>query len=361
MFNTLEPLLIAENYQPSSSMMGSPMTPFNSNKYDYNNNNSNNNNNEQGSRLRSYCFPDNASTSSGPSVNSYLKKIYGDSASSVSYTQSRMNSNYNNSIRNKSNNFRSISNGEIMETDDDDDDMTSTTMDPEERKNLVNHLNEYSFETLRENINDSNKQRGNVSSRYNNEDDFIEDICPRTPSPDKLNNQQNISSSINDIQIAENNNNNNVPLTKNQNVLMRKCSIIPPPQHYPTNLYSNRQLQHRQSNAFSLSQEFDGLKIDETILSPKENPENKKINLITPFERFKDIYMDDDDSPISPLSYPHQTSPIKTINNTNEQIKRNLNGRFDSLKDFANFNNIMIEGKRFVERPHTPTINLEEK
>ncbi|CAL9731261.1 hypothetical protein MOUN0_L04764 [Monosporozyma unispora] len=363
MYNTFEPLIIANNYQPSSSLMGSPITPFDNNKDDNSNNKNNTNNNDEGTRLRSYCFPDNFSTSSGPSVNSYLRNIYGDSVSS-SNANSRMNSNnYNRNRSNTTNsyynNFRIIPDREELELDDN---ATSTTMDPEERKILVNHLNEYSFETLRENSEDSNKQNEQTEDKTIAKHSTVIDetnsaICPRTPSPAKFNNRRNISSasSTNDIQGLPC---NNSPFNNNLNIPMRRCSIVPP-QQSPSSIYSNKKISHRKSNAISLSQEFDGFHIDDTVLTPKEKLEQKNIKIVTPFERFKDIYMDDDDSPISPLSYPHHTSPIKTINNTNEQIKRNQSGKFDSLNDFANFNNIKIEGKKFVGRPTTPKINLE--
>lgn len=375
MFNSLEPLIISNNYQPSSY---GPMTPFESNNNRSFSNHFNDNEKlsereiqkeeqeeqeedveEEKSRFRSFCFPDNFSTSSGPSVNSYLRKIYGDSVSAASNNNNgRLNSNnsygYN---RQSSNNPYNV---EYEET------ISSTTMDPEERRVLVSHLNEYSFETLKEgneSLNPIGKSNNIIETDNNDKRDLEKDICPRTPSPVVIKQNTEIENTHLSPSV-------NFPKTNysNNQVPMRRGSMIPT----TPNIYSGRRFSHRKSNAISLTKAFGGLKIDndnnegrkdEIILDDSKTTEEKSLGShgksLTPFERFKDIYMDDDDSPISPLSYPHHTSPIKTINNTNEQIQRNKNGKFGSLNEFADFNNINIEGKAFCNRPSTPKINLE--
>lgn len=375
MYNHLEPLMIASF--PSSITGENIISSFENNT---NNNNATNNTTniinreqeeeqEERSRLRSYCFPDTFSTSSGPSVNSYLRKVYGDSIASSSNVGSRTNSNYynNNRLRSNTNNsvyynnyYNNINN--TTNNDNSNDTMSSTTMDPEERRVLVNHLNEYSFETLKESSTESNNtntssNNNNKQKRKENDDD---NICPRTPSPVNLNNGKNTN-------ITTYPNNNIVPI--------RRGSFVPG-SILTTNNNMRRPSLHKKSNAISLSKEFDQLQLldHHTFNTPptppkqslKQDPQMKINKVQTPFERFKDIYMgdydddDDDNSPISPLSYPHHLSPIKTIDNTREQIKRNSKGEFKSLNDFANFNNINTKGKNFIIRPMSPKINLEE-
>lgn len=304
-----------------------------------------------------YFCPDNFSTGSGPSVHSYLRNIYDDSLTSSSSSSSYTNNNNNNKETEAVKNKYTIS---------------LSTMAPEERKNLIDHLNEFSFETFQNNSNNNNNN--NITSCYsssykigpkemypvNTINDQWEDSSSKLSYSDLKGNksQFNEFSSFLDAYSI------NTPLRRNT-LLPSSISTKP-----------NRRFSHKKTDAISLSQEFDmdfektGLsKLSTTEKNLNRKQSNKNKSARNQFERFNDIYIGDNDTytnvtclppTTSPSSYTHHLSPIKTINNTREQIERNQNGNFKSLNDFANFNNIDLQGKNFVSRPCTPKINLEE-
>lgn len=57
--------------------------------------------------------------------------------------------------------------------------------------------------------------------------------------------------------------------------------------------------------------------------------------------------------------YSHELSPKLTIENTNEQIRRNSVGTYSSLTDFAQQHHIDVNGRVFVDKPQAPKINLD--
>lgn len=65
---------------------------------------------------------------------------------------------------------------------------------------------------------------------------------------------------------------------------------------------------------------------------------------------------------IGSIQYKHELSPKDTINNTNEQIRRNTVGIFGSLSEFAEKNQIDLKGKVFADSNEyeTPLIDLEQ-
>ncbi|KAG0671619.1 hypothetical protein C6P45_000110 [Maudiozyma exigua] len=60
-----------------------------------------------------------------------------------------------------------------------------------------------------------------------------------------------------------------------------------------------------------------------------------------------------------PHHYSHELSPKLTIENTNEQIRRNSVGTYSSLTDFAQKHHIDVNGRIFVDKPQAPKINLD--
>lgn len=61
---------------------------------------------------------------------------------------------------------------------------------------------------------------------------------------------------------------------------------------------------------------------------------------------------------VPPHGYTHAMSPQRTIENTNEQLRRNSVGQFASLSEFAQLNHIDVEGRQFVNEPVAPKIDL---
>lgn len=299
-------------------------------------------------KMKNFCFPDNFSTSSGPSVHSYLRNIYDECPSSSSLASSHLNINTTKEVGSNRNNYS----------------ISLSTMDPEERRNLIDHLNEFSFDFFQKDFNNDigssyklgPKETGQVGAHTSN--DQQESFCSRLSHSD-LNGNKNqfkkISSFIDSYNI-------NTPLRRNS-VLPVSVPINP-----------NRRFSHKKTNAISLSKEF-AMKVNtacsstnnDTGITFNENKTNN--NSQRPrFERFNDIYIGDDDTctdvtfpSTNPLSYTHHLSPIKIINNTREQIERNQRGTFKTLNDFAIFNDIDVVGKDFVGRPCTPKIDLENK
>ncbi|KAK5962077.1 Ics2p PWA37_000110 [Arxiozyma heterogenica] len=317
-----------------------------------------NNQDKSTKSLKKFCFPDNFSTSSGPSVRSYLRNIYDDSL-----TPSSFSSSYSNNINTNTNNNKET------EITTNNYNISLSTMDPEERKNLVDHLNKFSFEPFQNNPNNSNIITSRCSSSYKLEPKEIYHA-------DKVNDQWESSSSrLSDSDWKANKNQFNEYSfflnTYSINPPLRRNSVLPSSKP----IKSNRRFSHKKTDAISLSQEFninsyqtEPSNINNVDINLKGNQSNKIKSPRAQFERFNDIYIGDDDtytnvtllpSTTDPSLYTHHLSPIKTINNTREQIERNQNGNFESLDDFADFNNIDLEGRDFVSRPCTPKINLE--
>ena len=61
---------------------------------------------------------------------------------------------------------------------------------------------------------------------------------------------------------------------------------------------------------------------------------------------------------VPPQGYRHAMSPQRTIENTNEQLRRNSVGQFASLSEFAQLNHIDVAGRQFVDEPVAPKIDL---
>ena len=81
--------------------------------------------------------------------------------------------------------------------------------------------------------------------------------------------------------------------------------------------------------------------------------------LVSPvYDPFNTFNIDNDTSNKS-KRYSHELSPKLTIENTNEQIRRNSVGTYSSLTDFAQQHHINVNGRIFVDKPQTPKINLD--
>ncbi|KAL3233902.1 hypothetical protein RNJ44_03942 [Nakaseomyces bracarensis] len=65
---------------------------------------------------------------------------------------------------------------------------------------------------------------------------------------------------------------------------------------------------------------------------------------------------------VGEITYKHQLSPNDTIQNTNEQIRKNSIGIFGSLSEFAEKNHIDLKGKVFADTNEydKPLIDLEQ-
>ncbi|CAI4274336.1 CFF_collapsed_G0003440.mRNA.1.CDS.1 [Saccharomyces cerevisiae] len=119
--------------------------------------------------------------------------------------------------------------------------------------------------------------------------------------------------------------------------------------HELTKPSGRRKSYHRKSHAISFSRSCKPNFIDGRQF---------KKNFIGKFFLDKEYHSSPD------TSYTHQMSPKNTIMNTNEQLRRNASGRFGSLKEFAEKNQINIEGKIFAHKVETgdilqPLIDLD--
>ncbi|CCK68072.1 Ics2p KNAG_0A03930 [Huiozyma naganishii CBS 8797] len=298
-----------------------------------------NNPNEDELRLRSLCFPESYdANSTAPSVNSYLRRIYGDSVSS---------SNNNNSRSGNKNRDRSCSN---MFSDT----MSTTTTEFEERKVLLDRLNAYSFKNATKDTLKSEdvQQSGNTTSEEDDyavddeeedDDDDEKDMCPRTPSP------------ISD----EGEGDGKYSLGKSP----RGSMFISSMSAYNNPASAKRKPSQRRSKPISLTKAFGGLYINSNPTEGNNNNNNNGSNSNTPLSARSpsalkfDMYMgnefdkDDDESVISPMSFGNNMSPLFTMNGTSDQIQRNQSGQFDSLKQFVAMNNLNTRGKSFTHRP----------
>ena len=89
-----------------------------------------------------------------------------------------------------------------------------------------------------------------------------------------------------------------------------------------------------------------------TMLSPGFHPMSNFLHKAKSNE-------EDGEEDISSHSYTHELSPKLTIQNTNEQIRRNSVGTYSSLTDFVKQNHINVDGRIFVDSPQAPKINLD--
>ena len=118
-----------------------------------------------------------------------------------------------------------------------------------------------------------------------------------------------------------------------------------------------RKSYHRKSHAISFSRSCKPDFIDEYDSNSSTSFNSRKTSLTSSF-------LDKDYNSSPDTSYTHQVSPKNTIINTNEQLRRNASGRFGSLKEFAEKNQINIEGKIFAHKAETgdilqPLIDLD--
>ncbi|SMN20939.1 similar to Saccharomyces cerevisiae YBR157C ICS2 Protein of unknown function [Maudiozyma saulgeensis] len=94
-------------------------------------------------------------------------------------------------------------------------------------------------------------------------------------------------------------------------------------------------------------------------LNPIFSPGFNEINTFTNTNNNNSNISSDEDEGVSSHSYTHELSPKLTIQNTNEQIRRNSVGTYSSLTDFVKQNHINVDGRIFVDKPQTPKIDLD--
>lgn len=178
--------------------------------------------------------------------------------------------------------------------------------DPKEENNFHAKFRHYSFPTYLQNDKDNKNE-----------------TCPRTPSPRPL--VHNFSTDNDQGLITPPNSNQKVDTSNdffNRN--------------FSTSTSSSVNYKHRKSNAIYVPNDIDNLNLNLSLL------QNQSFTDSTNSTNFK-----------------HQLSPKLTIDNTNEQIRRNSIGKFNSLMEFAQQNHIDINGKSFVDEPQAPKINLD--
>ena len=127
--------------------------------------------------------------------------------------------------------------------------------------------------------------------------------------------------------------------------------------HEFTKSSGRRKSYHRKSHAISLSRSCKTGFIDEYHSNSSTSINSRKTSLASSF-------LEKEYHSSSGTSYTHQISPKSTIINTNEQLRRNASGKFGSLKEFAERNQINIEGKVFAHKVETgdilqPLIDLD--
>lgn len=127
--------------------------------------------------------------------------------------------------------------------------------------------------------------------------------------------------------------------------------------HELTKPSGRRKSYHRKSHAISFSRSCKPNFIDGYDSNSSIGVNSRKTSLASSF-------LDKEYHSSPDTSYTHQMSPKNTIMNTNEQLRRNASGRFGSLKEFAEKNQINIEGKIFAHKVETgdilqPLIDLD--
>lgn len=127
--------------------------------------------------------------------------------------------------------------------------------------------------------------------------------------------------------------------------------------HELTKPSGRRKSYHRKSHAISFSRSCKPDFIDGYDSNSSIGVNSRKTSLASSF-------LDKEYHSSPDTSYTHQMSPKNTIMNTNEQLRRNASGRFGSLKEFAEKNQINIEGKIFAHKVETgdilqPLIDLD--
>lgn len=262
-------------------------------------------------RLKSFCFPTDLPKETAytkhnnhkfhhpcpQSVNSYLKSSYADQS---------MNSDTSNSLQSINETFDSIMN--ISDT------VTSDYTD-EEEKNLFHQLNSFSFSDVsdKEVTNDTKISSNTTNGKIFCGNSLISDFGRRTQIPE-------------------------YPRTPSPISRQDDFEAYTPPSSCSFN--RKRRISHRKNKAISISKPID------------------EIMLTSPLSMSSSLNLTDNNNYEYNTNYSHQASPIHTINDTNEQLKRNANGRFGSLIEFAEKNHINIEGRHFVDEPVAPKIDL---